>query len=146
MNFKQLQEIWNAIDPAKLSAETLSEFRKEVAARDEYEKQVADRERRQREAVPQVVPSWRNVSAGTIVTRSQHWKENNCKPNSTQIGIITDMKILEDDLCVAVFWPIVHWEGESFSSMNHPLNVACQDGRDLPVITMNANQQRKTTT
>ncbi len=145
MKSEQLQEILNAIDPEKLPAETLNDFRREVAAREEREKQVEENERRRREAVPQVVPSWRNVSAGTIVTRSQHWRENNFKPNSTQIGIITDMKILEDDLCVAVFWPIVHWEGEAFASMNHPLNVACQDGRDLPLITMNANQQRKTT-
>ncbi len=143
MTSTQLQEIVDSIDASKIKADTLRELHKDLAALRAREQRLEEDERRRREAVPQVVPSWRDVSPGTIVVRSKHWKDNNFKPDNVQIGIVTDMKICEDDICVAVYWPVVHWEGESHSSMNHPLNVACRDGRTLPFVTMNANQQRK---
>lgn len=140
MNSSKLQEIFNAVDASKVDQQTLNEFKTEIVVKREREQQEEENERIRREAVPQVVPSWRDVSAGTIVVRSEHWKVNNFKPNSKQVGIITDMKIVEDDLCVAVFYPVIHWEGEMFAATNHPLNAACQDGRILPTVTMNANQ------
>ena len=103
----------------------------------------AEEEARRTAAVPLEVPDFRDVKVGTLVVRSEHWKKERGYKNDIQVGIIVDFTIFEDDLCVAVYWPRIHWEGELMSFANHPLNVALRDGTDLPTITMNENQQAK---
>lgn len=121
-----------------------AEFLQLIEQREEAEQRIAEDERRRKEAVPEVVNNFRHIKPGTLVVRSPLWKEQRGQPDNQQIGMITELKIFEDDLCMAVFWPEIHWEGEMFSSINHPNNAVLKSGEELPQITMNANQQRKT--
>lgn len=89
------------------------------------------------------------MNPGTLVKRSDHYIKENCWTDSerekakNKIGIISSIKLLEDDICIAIAFPLVHWEGESYPNMCHPLNVKLANGETLPTVTMNANQQVK---
>lgn len=110
----------------------------------EYLKEAADQEEeRRKRAIPEVVPDWKNVRLGTKVVRSKQWKQNKCEPKNTQIGLLVQLHYFKDDLCGVVTWPIIHWENELHSSLNHPANAALSSGESLPKITMNANQQEE---
>jgi hypothetical protein len=140
-----LIEIFAAINQDRIDREVLDKLSARIKELKEFEERSKEDERRRSEAVPQVVPNFKEVKVGTVVVRSEHYKKE-CtwsKKTHDQIGMIVEMQIFEDDLCLASYWPVVHWEGEHSSSINHPLNVACKDGRILPTTTMNANQQSR---
>jgi hypothetical protein len=141
----ELTKIWSAVDPDKIDRVILDKLYDRFVELREAEERHKEDERRRSEAIPQVVPDFKDVSVGTVVVRSEHFKKEHSynKSRFDQIGMIVEIKIYEDDLCVASYWPVVHWEGEHSSSTNHPLNVSCKDGRILPTRTINSNQQSK---
>lgn len=136
----QLQQLGKAIDWSKLPGELAEQFDDERMYQERREEQEAEDAERRAAAVPLQVPDFHSVAPGTLVVRSDHWKRERNDPANKQLGIITDLMIYEDDLCGFIHWPVVHWAGELSSGTNHPLNVALQDGRELPVKTMNSNQ------
>jgi len=140
LSIADLRTIYEGVD--SIDPQVRSRLLKYIENREETERHLQEEERRRREAIPEEAQDWQDVQTGTIVVRSEHWKENRCKPNDKQIGILVELKIFEDDLCGFIHWPIVHWEGEPFSSMCHPNIPALRDGV-LPKKTMNANQQVK---
>lgn len=111
------------------------------------EEAAAEQEANRARAIPLVVPNWNYAAVGDLVKRSAHFlKENtyqrlNMPPMEEQVGIITQLKQYKDDLCGMVTWPHIHWQGETSSSMCHPLNATLVGRTDLPTITMNSNQQ-----
>lgn len=117
--------------------EKLVSLIKETAER---ERRHAEEEQSRKAAVPMTVPNFLSVEPGTLVVRSEHWKKQNYKPDNTQIGIVTKLKLFKDDICGMVAFPDVFWQGESFSNFCGPLNVALHDGTVLPTVVMNANQ------
>jgi hypothetical protein len=137
--------IFNAVDKDKIEKTVLNKLVARIGELKELEDRNAEDERRRSEAVPQVVPDFQDVPVGTMVVRSESYKREFTfnKKDHDNPGIIVEMKIFDDDLCGYVYWPVVHWEGQAASSMMHPLNVACKDGRLLLNKTMNANQQSK---
>lgn len=141
----ELSKIWAAVDTDLIDRVILDKLHVRIVELRDAEERNKEDERRRSEAIPQVVPDFKNVSVGTLVVRSEHFKKEHSynKSKFDQVGIIVEMKIYEDDLCIASYWPVIHWEGEHSSSSNHPLNVACKDGRILPTRTINSNQQTK---
>lgn len=138
----ELRTIWNAVDWPNVPPEVYKKFTEFVEAREELDKFEKERDERLAAAVSTQVPDFSGVKVGTLVVRSTHALQQNSwlKPD---IGIITNIKIFEDDLAGVAYWPDVHWEGEIMSKLSHPLNVALRDGTVLPMRTMNANQQTK---
>lgn len=141
----ELTKIFAAVDPDLIDRVILDKLHVRIVELRDAEERNREDERRRSEAVPEVVPDFQDVPVGTMVVRSEHYKKEFSynKSKFDQVGIIVKMQLFEDDLCGYVYWPIVHWEGESSSSMIHPMNVSCRDGRILPSKTMNANQQSK---
>lgn len=123
----------DAENSAKLDAEITR--LKEVAAR------AAEEERRRSRAIPIQVPNFHEVRPGTLVVRSEHWKQQKYDKDNCQIGMLTEIKIYKDDLNGFSVWPMVHWEGDLHSSLVHPINVALKSGKELPIVTINDNQQ-----
>jgi hypothetical protein len=140
-----LIEIFAAVNPDRIDRVVLDKLSVRIQELKELEERNREDEKRRSEAIPQVVPDFKDVSVGTVVVRSEYFKKEHSynKSKFDQIGMIVEVKIYEDDLCIASYWPVVHWEGEHSSSTNHPLNVACKDGRILPSRTINSNQQSK---
>lgn len=95
------------------------------------------------------VYDWSKAEIGTIVTRSDHWMEqhktvgNNLKKKWPMYGIVTSLSFFQDGKGRLVTWPSIHWEKESYGSMNHPLNVKplrSIDEKILPKMTMDDGQ------
>lgn len=139
----KLTSILSVIDVSRIGNEILEEFKEYIDRVSEMENREAEEKRRREEAVPLEVPDFSKVKVGTLVVRSEHSVEQSCGRGKDDIGIITDFKICEDDLCGFIHWPVIHWEGSIMSTMCHPINVACRDGRSLPKKTMNNNQLAK---
>jgi hypothetical protein len=107
----------------------------------------ADEEDRRSKAIPVTVPNWATVRTGTLVKRSEHYireltysSETEAKATK-QLGIVTELCVFADDLCAVITFPCIHWEGESFTSMSHPMNARLASDEDLPTIVMNNNGQ-----
>ncbi len=91
------------------------------------------------------VYDFHKAEAGMLVTRSDHWLEMNkgLSGKKSMYGIITRFSFFGDSKCRLVTYPSVHWEGESSSSMNHPLLVEPlreRDKKSLPKIKMDDGQ------
>jgi len=91
------------------------------------------------------VYDWSKASLGMIVTRSEHWIEQNKRnlQKRSMFGIMTDVSFFQDSKGRLVTWPSIHWENESFGSMNHPMNVRPirkSDRDSLPKIKMDDGQ------
>lgn len=114
-----------------------------IKLRDEA-KAAEDAEARRKAAVPQVVPDWKSVRVGTLVKRSEHYLKDRCIQDGdkelTQVGIVVGLKFFDDDLCGFITYPVIHWEGDPDSGINHPMNAAPADGSKLGSKTMNSNQ------
>ena len=60
---------------------------------------------------------------GDLVKYSKHGKNLHGKVNKKKIGIITGYDFFSDGDFRTICWPIVHFEGDSVGSHNHPINV-----------------------
>lgn len=71
------------------------------------------------------VYEWSKVKIGTLVRRSSDWLKNNptTDENSLPLGILTGFNTFDDGYGSSVDWPRVHWEGDEFDGITHPLNV-----------------------
>jgi hypothetical protein len=80
---------------------------------------------------------------GLLVTRSDHWyaERRQHKPHEPDLGIVTDRSFFMDSRGRIICWPLVQWEGQCHTSMNHPLNVKpFRANHGLPTITMDEGQ------
>lgn len=141
MNSQELNEIINSVNKNLISNELYAKLVVEQAKAQEREQRQAEEDARRSEAIPIEVPDFSKVKPGTLVTRSEHYIKQSLGKNRGQIGIVTKINIYKDDLSVASYWPDVHWEGEYSSAFSHPLNVELANGKQLPKIIMNNNQQ-----
>ena len=108
----ELTKIWAAVDPEAIDKVILDKLHARIVELRGWEERNREDEKRRSEAIPQVVPDFKDVSVGTLVVRSEHFKKEHSynKSKFDQVGIIVEMKIYEDDLCIASYWPVVHWE------------------------------------
>jgi hypothetical protein len=86
LSIADLRTIYEGVD--SIDPQVRSRLLKYIENREETERHLQEEERRRREAIPEEAQDWQDVQTGTIVVRSEHWKENRCKPNDKQIGIL----------------------------------------------------------